>query len=247
MRERFFTPRLRFKSYDELNAWLVDKCVDWAKAHAHPEQSGTDDLGGVRGGAAEARCLSAAASTASTRCRPRCRRPASCSFDNNRYSVNASAVGRPVEIHAYADRIVVRQDGRIVAEHRRFFGRGKTRSTIPGTMCRSWRASRARLRNGAPFQDWVLPAALERLRRKLGVGDDGDRQMVKILAAVLTDGLPAVEAACAASARRRRPSPTSSSTSWRGGASRAAGRRSSPRTRWHCGTRRSPTAPATTA
>ena len=27
--------------------------------------------------------------------------------------------------------------------------------------------------------------------------DDGDRQMVKILAAVLSDGLPAVEAACA--------------------------------------------------
>lgn len=34
-------------------------------------------------------------------------------FDNNRYSVAASAVGRPVEVHAYADRIVIRQDGRI--------------------------------------------------------------------------------------------------------------------------------------
>jgi hypothetical protein len=35
-------------------------------------------------------------------------------FDNNKYSVAASAVGRPVEIHAYADRVVIRQDGRIV-------------------------------------------------------------------------------------------------------------------------------------
>ena len=52
------------------------------------------------------------------------------------------------------------------------------------------------LRNGAPFKDWVLPTALERVRRKLAGSDDGDRQMVKILAAVLTDGLPAVEAAC---------------------------------------------------
>ena len=42
-----------------------------------------------------------------------------------------------------------------------------------------------------------MPAALERVRRKLAGSDDGDRQMVKILAAVLTDGLPAVEAACA--------------------------------------------------
>jgi len=53
------------------------------------------------------------------------------------------------------------------------------------------------LRNGAPFRDWVLPAALDRIRRKLAGSDDGDPQFVKILAAVLTDGLPAVEAACA--------------------------------------------------
>jgi hypothetical protein len=53
------------------------------------------------------------------------------------------------------------------------------------------------LRNGAPFKNWLLPASLERLRRKLQGSDDGDRQMVKVLSAVLTDGLAAVEAACA--------------------------------------------------
>jgi hypothetical protein len=52
------------------------------------------------------------------------------------------------------------------------------------------------LRNGAPFKNWVLPAGLERIRRKLAGLADGDRQMVTILAAVLSDGLPAVEAAC---------------------------------------------------
>jgi len=70
----------------------------------------------------------------------------------------------------------------------------------------------------------VLPAALEHIRHKLGGSDDGDRQMVKILAAVLSDGLPAVEAACAQAlsegvhsadvilnilARRRDPGPAS--------------------------------------
>ena len=35
--ERFFTPRLRFKSYDEMSAWLLDKCIAYAKAHRHPE------------------------------------------------------------------------------------------------------------------------------------------------------------------------------------------------------------------
>ena len=43
----------------------------------------------------------------------------------------------------------------------------------------------------------MLPAAIERIRRKLASTDDGNRQMVDILNAVLTDGLPAVEAACA--------------------------------------------------
>jgi hypothetical protein len=52
------------------------------------------------------------------------------------------------------------------------------------------------LRNGAPFKDWLLPAGLERIRRKLAGSADGDRQMVRILAAVLSDGLHAVEAAC---------------------------------------------------
>jgi hypothetical protein len=38
---------------------------------------------------------------------------------------------------------------------------------------------------------------MECVRRKLASADDGNRQMVDILTAVLTDGLPAVDAACA--------------------------------------------------
>src|SRR3954463_10483811 len=38
VREHFFTPRLRLNSYEDLNGWLIDKCLAWAKAHAHPEQ-----------------------------------------------------------------------------------------------------------------------------------------------------------------------------------------------------------------
>ena len=117
-------------------------------------------------------------------------------FDNNKYSVTAGAVGRPVEVHAYADRIVIRQDGRIVAEHPRSFGRGET-VYDPWHYVPVLARKPGALRNGAPFKDWVLPAAMERVRRKLASADDGNRQMVDILAAVLTDGLPAVEAACA--------------------------------------------------
>jgi hypothetical protein len=41
-----------------------------------------------------------------------------------------------------------------------------------------------------------LPAAMEKVRRRLRSVHDGDRQMVSILACVLTDGLASVEAAC---------------------------------------------------
>ena len=116
-------------------------------------------------------------------------------FDNKRYSVSAYAVGRPVEIRAYADRIELRQDGRLVGEHARSFGRDQT-VFDPWHYVPVLVRKPGALRNGAPFKDWVLPAALQQIRRKLTGSADGDRQLVKILTAVLSDGLPAVEAAC---------------------------------------------------
>ena len=121
-------------------------------------------------------------------------------FDNNRYSVAAHAVGRPVEIRAYADRIELRQDGRIVGEHTRCFRRDQT-IFDPWHYVPVLARKPGALRNGAPFKDWVLPASLERVRRKLAGAEDGDRQMVKILTTVLSDGLPVVEAACAEALR----------------------------------------------
>ncbi len=78
----------------------------------------------------------------------------------------------------------------------RSFGRGET-TYNPWHYVPVLARKPGALRNGAPFKDWVLPAAIERVRRKLAGADDGNRQIVDILNAVLTDGLPAVEAACA--------------------------------------------------
>jgi hypothetical protein len=117
-------------------------------------------------------------------------------FDNGKYSVKARAVGRPVELHAYADCVVIRQDGIVVGEHRGRFSREET-AYDPWHYVPVLARKPGALRNGAPFKDWVLPSALEKIRRELTGSADGDRQMVKILAAVLDDGLPAVEAACA--------------------------------------------------
>lgn len=121
VRERFFTPRLRVKSLDELNAWLLDKCVAYAKAHRHPEEADktiwemfeaershlVPYVGRFDG-------FHSVPASVSKTCTVR--------FDNNKYSVLATAVGRPVEVHAYAERIVIRQDGVVVGEHARAFG-----------------------------------------------------------------------------------------------------------------------------
>jgi transposase len=195
VRERFFAPRLRVKSYGELNAWLLDKCVAWAKTHKHPEiadktvwQAFEEERPKLVPVPGRFDGFHATPASVSKTCLVR--------FDNNKYSVAASAVGRPVEIQAYADRIVIRQDGAVVAEHARAFGRGQA-IYDPWHYVPVLARKPGALRNGAPFKDWVLPAALERVRRKLRTATDGDRQMVAILAAVLSDGIEPVEAACA--------------------------------------------------
>ena len=195
VRERFFTPRLRVASYDELNSWLLDRCVAYAKAHRHPEladrtiwqafEAERPQLVPITG---PFDGFNATQASVSKTCLVR--------FDNNKYSVASHAVGRPVEIQAYADRIVIRQDGAIVGQHARCFGRGAT-IYDPWHYVPVLARKPGALRNGAPFKNWPLPAAMERVRRRLKGSDDGDRQMVKILSAVLTDGLIVVDAACA--------------------------------------------------
>jgi transposase len=195
IRRRFFVPRPRFRSYAELNAWLLDRCIAWAKANPHPElrdktvwevfeaegASLVPYVGPFDG-------FHAVPASVSKTCLVR--------FDKNRYSVEARAVGRPVEIRAYAERVEFWQEGRIVGRHLRVFCRDKAvydpLHYIP-VLARKPGA----LRNGAPFKDWELPPSMRRVQSKLGRMPNGDRQMVDILGAVLTDGLEAVEAACA--------------------------------------------------
>lgn len=194
VRKRFFSSRLRFKTYNELNAWLLDKCVAYAKAHKHPEfqdrtiwQAFEAERPSLVPYPGQFDGFHAVPVSISKTCLIR--------FDNNKYSVMASAVGRPAEVRAYADRIEIRQDGRIIGQHPRSFARNKT-VYDPWHYVPVLARKPGALRNGAPFKGWVLPSNLGQVRRRLGASDDADRQMVKILTAVLSDGLAAVETAC---------------------------------------------------
>lgn len=194
VRERFFAPRRRVKSYKELNGWLLDRTIAFARAHRHPEfrertvwkvfEEERPKLVPYRG---RFDGFHAVPAPVSKTCLMR--------FDDNRYSVTASAVGRPAEVRAYADRIELCQEGRIIGDHPRCFGRGQT-IYDPWHYVPVLPRKPGALRDGAPFKDWVLPASLERIRRKLAGAEDGGRQIVDILTAVLSDGLPAVEATC---------------------------------------------------
>jgi hypothetical protein len=193
LRKDLFVPRPRYKSFADLNAWLTDQCVAHAKKQAHPEfpdktifevfEAERAQLVPYRGPFDAYRSTPASVSKT---CLVR--------FDNNKYSVMSTAVGRPVDVYAYADRIVLKQNGTIVGEHPRSFARNHVEYN-PCHYLDVLMKKPGALRNGAPFMD--LPGAFGRVQRKLKGVKDGGRQMVDILTAVQTDGLNAVEEACA--------------------------------------------------
>jgi hypothetical protein len=154
---------LRVKSYEELNAWLMDQCIAYARAHRHPElrdQTIWEAFEAERPSlvpyAGRFDGFHAVPASVSKTCLVR--------FDNNKYSVAANAIGRPVEIRAYADRIELRQNGRLIGEHRRAFGKDQTIFDL-GITCRFWPASQAhsvtarRLRIGFYRPGWIASGA----------------------------------------------------------------------------------------
>jgi hypothetical protein len=209
---RFFVPRpgQELRRAERLARGPLRRLGQGASA---PGAAGQDDLGGVRGGAAEPGAL----------CGPLRRLPCRAGrgvedlprpLRQQPLLGRARAVGRPVEIRAYADRVEMLPGRRIVGEHARAFGRGKT-VYDPWHYVPVLARKPGALRNGAPFKDWDLPPALRRVQRKLRRGTGRRPADGRHPRAVLTDGLEAVEAACAEALERRASiPPTSSSTSW---------------------------------
>ena len=191
IRGRFFQPRLRFASLEELNGWLEAECRRWADRHPHPDHK---EMTVAQALAAERPALQRLLASFDGFHETEHAVTGTCmiSFDRNRYSVMARAARRPAQARAYVDRIFVRCGDKVVAEHARFFGRDRT-IYDPWHYLPVLANKPGALRNGAPFQNWDLPPALARLRCKLGSGDDADRRFVRVLAAVLSDGLDLVE------------------------------------------------------
>ena len=193
-RDAFFKPRRVADSLADLNAQLREQAIERAKHMSHPDQpdrSVWDVFQEERASLVATHrpflgCVEKTASVART-CLVR--------FDRNKYSVEPKAIGRPVQVHAYANRIVIRQNGENVGEHDRCFGRGKAIYN-PWHFVPVLARKPGALRNGAPFKELSLPLGVTKIQARLSDLSDGDRQMVDILLAAHEHGLDAVEAAC---------------------------------------------------
>jgi transposase len=204
VRKRIFVPRVKCADLSELNRYLSDRCRILAAGHRHPEFKDRT----VAEVFAEERSrlvLVGAAFDGFREAPVRVSSTSLVSYDNNRYSVDATAVGRTVMLRAYADRIVVVDDGVVIGEHQRLFGRHNT-SYDPWHYIAVLKRKPGALRNGAPFKDWELPLPLAQIREALAKHSDGDRQFVSILGRIGVYGLDAVADACAEALISKTPS-----------------------------------------
>lgn len=201
VREWLFTPKLRSADLAELNAHLSARCAEIARERPHPEQR-ERTIAAVW--AEERLALRAMPAPFDGFAEKSCGVSATAlvNFERNRYSVECRYVGRAVTIRAYAERIVVVCEGRIIGEHPRRFARHQVVYN-PWHYVPALERKPGALRNGAPFKDWNLPEPMTRLRERLARHSDGDRQFVEILSMVTLYGLDAVSAACAAALEER--------------------------------------------
>lgn len=193
VREWLFTPRPSFAGFSALNTWLEDRCRELGK-RPHPEQ--------------KERTIAEVFAEEQGRLRPitvpfdgyfeqSCRVSSTClvGYDRNRYSVPAEYAGQRVSLRAWADRIGVVAEGKLIAEHARSFGRERL-ILDPWHYFPVLEKKPGALRHGAPFQDWALPAPILAVKERLLKQPQGDRAFVEVLLALRVHGSEVLKVAC---------------------------------------------------
>ena len=194
-RRRLFIPRRHANDLAGLNEALLAECVSYAKRHRHPDQRSRTVWEVYEEERPSLQALPPRAFDGYRMDSLRASPTSLIRFDRNRYSVEARAAGKVVELRSYAERVRVYFEDECVADHRRLFGRDQT-VFDPWHYLPVLQRKPGALRNGAPFKDWALPVAIERTLARLKSYDDWDRQSVDILAMVPVYGLETVAGAC---------------------------------------------------
>ena len=195
VRSRFFVLRRRFASLEELNEWLESECRNYAASAKHPEfkDRTIDQIFAEE--KSKLLTLPVSPFDGYHEGNARVSLQLLINFDRNRYSVDAMAVGNPVSVRAYANRVVMVQNGTVVGIHQRYLGRDKV-IYDPWHYLAVLERKPGALRNGAPFKRWDLPEAMSEVRTILEGRSGGDRQFVSILSVVRRYGLEPVAIAC---------------------------------------------------
>lgn len=193
IRQWFFTPKPRFKDMAALNEWLYMRCNSLGQ-RTHPiyKEKTIDEVFKEE----LPQCRPAMAPFDGY-CEKVLKVSSSCliSYDRNRYSVPARYAGKPVSLRAYADRLKVIADHQVIAEHQRHFTRDQA-IFEPWHYVPILQRKPGALRNGAPFKDWDLPQALQRIKTRYLKYPGGDREFVELLLMVQRYDLDSVNAAC---------------------------------------------------
>jgi transposase len=195
VRSRFFVLRRRFTDLEELNEWLERECRNYAASAKHPEfkDKTIDQVFAEEKGKLIA--LPVSPFDGYQEVTTRVSLQLLINFDRNHYSVNAMAVGKSVQVRAYANHVILVLNGTVVGIHKRHLGRDKA-IYDPWHYLAVLERKPGALRNGAPFKRWDLPEAMSEVRTILEGRSGGDRQFVSILSVVSRYGLEPVATAC---------------------------------------------------
>ena len=178
----------KWTSFDELNAWLGQRCRDCWSELRHPEFGHFSVLDMLE---QERLAMMPMPTAFDGYVEKSAKVSSTClvSVDRNRYSVPCEWANHRVSTRLYPNRVCVVAGDSVVASHERAADRGHTRYDWQHYIALVQRKPGA-LRNGAPFAD--MPEPLQRLRQGLMKHQGGDRIMAQVLAAVPTAGLEAV-------------------------------------------------------
>ena len=204
VREWLFTPRLVFADFIELNAWLEQRCQELAQRF-HPEQS---DRRIAEVFEEERPLLRPITAAFDGYFEQTVRVSSTClvAYDRNRYSVPAEYAGKTASLRAYADRIRVVAEDRVVAEHPRNFGRGRL-IFDPWHYLPVLERKPGALRDGAPFQQWDLPVPVRKVLDLFLKQKGGDKAFVELLLLTRPHGLEPLEVACDLALEQGLPAP----------------------------------------
>ena len=178
----------KWHSFEELNAWLAERCRALWSEIRHPEYKQFSVLEMLEQERPEMMpmptpfdgYIEKSAKVSST---------CLVSVHRNRYSVPCELAGQRVSTRLYPARVVVVAGDSVVASHNRVADQGHTVYDWQHYIDLVQRKPGA-LRNGAPFTD--MPEPLKQLKLGLLRHSGGDKVMAQVLAAVPTSGLEAV-------------------------------------------------------